>query len=70
MSIHQSIDMVRDDLAQYIFSDFVEEPHIDKRSSSEEDKDNTTPAQSRRKAQNRAAYVPPPVLSVLIPMLT
>lgn len=28
------------------------------RGSSDEDKDNLTPAQSRRKAQNRAAYVP------------
>ncbi|OKL60509.1 hypothetical protein UA08_04261 [Talaromyces atroroseus] len=53
-SLHQSIDMVRDDLAQYIFSEFVEEPLAEKRSSSEE-KDAVTPAQSRRKAQNRAA---------------
>ena len=29
------------------------------RGSSDEDKDNMTPAQSRRKAQNRAAYKPP-----------
>lgn len=49
--------MVRDDIAQYIFSEFVEEPLSEKitaRSSSEE-KDAATPAQSRRKAQNRAA---------------
>ncbi|EED20183.1 bZIP transcription factor (Fcr3), putative [Talaromyces stipitatus ATCC 10500] len=47
-----------DHLGQYIFSEFLEDPlaaaQTSTRSSSEE-KDVTTPAQDRRKAQNRAA---------------
>jgi AP-1-like factor len=37
--------------------------------SSSEEKESLTPAQSRRKAQNRAAYVPP-LLTPLIRRLT
>ncbi|GAM41309.1 bZIP transcription factor [Talaromyces pinophilus] len=55
-----SIEMVpgEDPLGQYIFSEFIEDPlAIAQRStrSSSEEKDAITPAQSRRKAQNRAA---------------
>jgi AP-1-like transcription factor len=49
-----------DPLGQYIFSEFIEDPlAIAQRStrSSSEEKDAITPAQSRRKAQNRAAFV-------------
>lgn len=49
-----------DPLGQYIVSEYLEDPlamaQRSTRSSSEE-KDAITPAQSRRKAQNRAAYV-------------
>ncbi|EEA20677.1 AP-1-like transcription factor [Talaromyces marneffei ATCC 18224] len=59
-SRHNSTEMVPGDdpLGQYIFSEFIEDPlAVTQRStrSSSEEKDAITPAQSRRKAQNRAA---------------
>lgn len=48
----------------------VDDYHINRTRSSSEEKDNLTPAQSRRKAQNRAAYLSHGILLALIILLT